>query len=109
MEELRQSANGCFVGAKRVFSDDEIASLARVFKILSEPSRLRIIRSISGEEKCVTQVSEDTGLFQPNVSKHLKTLEEYGIVGSRIQGLFKYYIVTDQTILDICNRICSKS
>ncbi len=105
----KQSEGICFMDTKRVFTDEEINNLARVFKILSEPSRLKIIRSISGEEKCVNTVSEETGLFQPNVSKHLKTLEKSKIVSSRVQGLFKYYIVTDPTILEICSRICHKS
>lgn len=104
---LKLNEGICFMDSKRVFTDEEINNLARVFKILSEPSRLRIIRSIFDEEKCVNTISEETGLFQPNVSKHLKTLEKSGIVASRIQGLFKYYIVIDPTIQEICNRICS--
>jgi len=97
------------MGSKRVFSDEEIQGLARVFKILSEPSRLRIIQSIFSSEKCVSDISEETGLFQPNVSKQLKTLERNGIVSTRESGLFRYYRVIDPSILDICNRICKKS
>lgn len=90
------------------FSDLEIEHLAKKFKILSEPSRLKILRSLFSGEKCVTDIINETGLLQANVSKQLKILQESGILDSRSQGLQRFYSVVDFNVLQICNVICSK-
>lgn len=94
---------------KRDFTDTEIEHLATKFKILSEPSRLKILRSLFSGEKCVTEIIEITGLLQANVSKQLKILQKNGIVDSRPQGLLRYYQLIDFTVLSICNVLCVES
>ena len=88
------------------FNDQEIKDLSRRFKILSEPSRLKILRALFAGEKCVTEIIEATGLLQANVSKQLKILTEHGILSCRPAGLQRYYSVSDPTILQICNTLC---
>jgi DNA-binding transcriptional ArsR family regulator len=90
----------------RVFSDDELELLARKFKVLSEASRLKILRSLIQGEKCVSEIIEVTGLLQANVSKQLRILQENGIVESRPEGLQRIYCLKDFTILQICNSLC---
>lgn len=94
---------------KKTFSDEEIEHLASKFKILSEPSRLKILRSLFSGEKCVSEIIEITGLLQANVSKQLKILQKHGIVDSRAQGLQRYYQLIDFTVLSICNVLCVDS
>ena len=89
------------------FSENEIGDLANKFKILSEPSRLKILRLLFEGEKCVTDIIEATGLMQANVSKQLKVLQMNNILGCRPQGLKRYYRVTDGTVKQICNLLCS--
>jgi DNA-binding transcriptional ArsR family regulator len=91
------------------FTDEEIEHLAAKFKILSEPSRLKILRSLFSGEKCVSEIIEITGLLQANVSKQLKILQKNGIVDSRPQGLQRYYQLIDFTVLSICNVLCVES
>lgn len=93
---------------KREFSDSEIEHLSQRFKILSEPSRLKILRSLFNGEKCVTEIIKATDLLQANVSKQLKILQDAGIVESRPEGLQRFYHLTDFTVLQICNVICAK-
>lgn len=89
-----------------IFNDEELDTLAKRFKILSEPSRLRILRSLFSGEKCVTEIIEFTGLLQANVSKQLKILQNNGILECRPQGLQRFYKLSDQTIFQICGLIC---
>lgn len=93
---------------EKLFSEDQINHLSKKFKILSEPSRLKILSSLFGGEKCVTEIIEHTGLMQANVSKQLRTLHDSGILASRSEGLQRYYRVIDFTILQICNVLCKE-
>ena len=94
---------------KPYFSENEIHDLANKFKILSEPSRLKILRLLFGGEKCVTDIIEATGLMQANVSKQLKVLQMNNLLGCRPQGLKRYYRVTDTTVKQICDLLCNTS
>ncbi|MFW6232878.1 MAG: ArsR/SmtB family transcription factor, partial [Bacteroidota bacterium] len=93
--------------AKKSFTDEEIDLLAKKFKILSEPSRLKILRTLFQGEKCVTEIINSTGLLQANVSKQLRILEKEGILASRAAGLQRFYKLEDENILQICNAICA--
>lgn len=94
---------------KLKFSDTELETLSLKFKILSEPSRLKILRSLFEGEKCVTEIINATGLLQANVSKQLKTLHVNEIVSCRQEGLQRFYSVVDPTILEICNVVCGSN
>ena len=89
------------------FTNDEIRKLSVRFKILSSPSRLKILRSISNNELCVNQIAETAKLHQANVSKQLKILSDNKIVTCRPCGLNRYYCVIDKTTLQICQFICN--
>jgi DNA-binding transcriptional ArsR family regulator len=65
--------------------------LARFFKALSEPARLRIVLALSDECRPVSDVVALTGLAQPLVSHHLRILREAGIAQPQRRGSFVYY------------------
>ncbi len=88
------------------FSDIELRQLADKFKILSEASRLKILRSLFVGEKCVTEIVKDTGMMQANVSKQLGMLQNGGILKCRQVGLQRFYSLTDDTIIKICKILC---
>lgn len=88
-------------------TDAEINHLSTVFKALSEPSRLKILRCLFAGEKCVTDIITATGLLQANVSKQLKVLQSCGFLDSRAQGLLRFYSIKDYTILKICHVMCA--
>lgn len=87
-------------------TNEQIAKLSAKFKILSEPSRLKILRALFDGEKCVTEIINNTGLMQANVSKQLKLLENEGIVTCRPNGLLRYYKIIDNTVMNICSQMC---
>jgi len=66
-------------------------SFVKTMKALSDPSRVKIVKMLAGGEMCVCELREALGLAQPTVSKHLKVLEEAGLVASRKEGLWVNY------------------
>jgi len=91
---------------KKEFTDEEIVLMAERFKMLSEGSRLKIIRTLFEGEKCVNDIVQATGLLQANVSKQLKLLDNHGIVECRAKGLMRYYKLVDFTVQKICAAVC---
>lgn len=76
------------------------------FSLLSEPSRLRIIQAICHDECSVQEVVEQTGLPQPNVSRHLALLHRSGVLSRRRAGTSVFYKVSDSTLTDLCRLVC---
>ncbi|MDH4321461.1 MAG: metalloregulator ArsR/SmtB family transcription factor [Desulfobulbaceae bacterium] len=60
-------------------------------KALSDPSRVKVIKALEVRELCVCELRAVLGLAQPTVSKHLKVLEEAGLVASRKEGQWVHY------------------
>ena len=63
----------------------------RIMKALSDPNRSRIIKLLQKDARCVCEIKETLGLAQPTVSKHLRQLEEAGLVTSRKTAQWVYY------------------
>jgi ArsR family transcriptional regulator len=83
------------------YQSETVKDLARVFKVLSEPNRLRIVQSMGLECAPVSAIIAKTGLSQTNVSFHLRVLREAGLVKGERNGSFIYYCLYDTELLDI--------
>lgn len=68
----------------------------KVMKALSDRNRVKIIKMLQSREMCVCEMQAALELAQPSVSKHLKVLEEAGLVESRKDGLWVNYRVPDR-------------
>ena len=82
-----------------------LAQVADYFKVLSELSRLQVLCSLKSGSKNVTEIMEETGLGQANVSKHLKILAQAGIVSRTPQGVSVYYEIAEPFIFDLCELV----
>ncbi len=91
---------------KTAFSEEQVNHLANRFKVLSEPTRLKIISCIHLKEKSVTQITKDIGSYQSNVSKQLQMLLDDEIVSCKVSGSKHLYKLTDKTIINICKKLC---
>ena len=58
-------------------------------------------------ERNVTELVAAVGSSQPNVSKHLRILQESGVVGRRQEGNNVYYAIADPAVIDLCDAVCS--
>ena len=68
-----------------------VALKAKLFRGLADPARLSILEALSGGERCVSELVEETGLPQSTVSMHLGCLRDCGLVESRREGRRVYY------------------
>ena len=65
----------------------------KVMKSLSDPNRIKIVKLLQQKIMCVCELQEALGISQPSVSKHLKILEEAGVVDYLKDGLWvNYYL-----------------
>jgi len=67
----------------------------RVTKALSDPNRVKIIKMLQHKTMCVCEMQSALQVSQPAVSKHLKLLEDAGLVSSMKDGLWVNYHLTD--------------
>ena len=67
----------------------------KVMKALSDGNRVKIVKMLQHKEMCVCEMREALQISQPSVSKHLKILEEAGLVGFKKDGLWVNYYLTD--------------
>lgn len=91
---------------ERKLSEGALEKVAERFKVLSEPMRLRLLYALMDGEKNVSELVEETGGLQANVSKHLGVLLEAGSVGRRKRGLNACYRITDESIFELCDLVC---
>ncbi|MCX4512881.1 metalloregulator ArsR/SmtB family transcription factor [Streptomyces sp. NBC_01619] len=86
----------CAPMVREPLGEEVAADLARMFKALSDPVRLRLlslIASYEGGEACVCDLTGPFDVSQPTISHHLKVLREAGLVGSERRGTWVYYWV----------------
>lgn len=91
----------------KILTPEAMNLVAARFKVLSDPMRLRILNTLQGGEQSVTQVTESVAASQPNVSKHLKTLQDAGLIARRQEGNTVYYRVADETVFQLCDVVCN--
>lgn len=86
--------------------DPLVELIARRFRVIGEPMRIRLLDRLRDEEATVHDLTEALGASQQNVSKHLQVLLEAGIVGRRKQGTHAYYSIADESVLALCEQVC---
>ncbi|NJC70101.1 helix-turn-helix transcriptional regulator [Planosporangium thailandense] len=75
-------------------TEESAADLARGFKALGDPVRLRLlslIASRAGDEVCVCDLTDAFTVSGPTISHHLKVLREAGLIGCQRRGTWVYY------------------
>ncbi|NOX26292.1 MAG: winged helix-turn-helix transcriptional regulator [Deltaproteobacteria bacterium] len=65
--------------------------LIRVMKAVADPGRVNILKMLAAKEMCVCEIQAVLGLAQPTISKHLKILEDAGLVESRKDKVWVNY------------------
>jgi ArsR family transcriptional regulator len=91
---------------KRTMNDEALQLVARRFAVLAEPMRLRLLQALFEGELSVGALAEATGGTHANVSRHLQTLAEAGLVSRRKEGLQVFYAIADPSIFALCELVC---
>jgi DNA-binding transcriptional ArsR family regulator len=85
-----------------------IDAVASYFGVLSEPTRIRIMHVICEHEKTVSQIVDEVGASQTNVSRHLGIMHRSGVLARRKQGNQVYYRTADAAMVDLCRSVCKR-
>lgn len=81
-------------------------TVSRYFALLSEPMRIRILHAICDGERSVSEIVDETGGTQTNISRHLNSMYRAGVLTRRKEGNFTYYGVSDTALTEICRTVC---
>jgi DNA-binding transcriptional ArsR family regulator len=80
--------------------------IARRFRVLGEPTRIRLLDLLRERDATVTELHEALGASQQNVSKHLGVLLQAGIVRRTKQGTSARYAIADEGVFALCEDVC---
>ena len=80
-------------------SDEKISVMGARFKVISEPSRLKILLALEQGELCVEHITDAVGGNQSAVSHQLKILKDNKVIKSRRNGQNMLYSISDWHVL----------
>jgi ArsR family transcriptional regulator len=104
MASRRSSASAAPVAE----TDEVFETAAEIFRVMSSPMRLKIISSLCNGEKNVTQLLEEIATTQPNMSQHLNTLYQAGVIGRRREGVQVFYRIVNDRVVTLCRAVCTQ-
>ena len=90
----------------RELSDHALQLIAARFRTLGEPNRLKLLSQLEKGPKSVSELMEATGLMQANVSRHLQTLTDAGLLARERRGSAVIYSIADPGIFELCRQVC---
>ena len=82
-------------------AENDMARLALTYKIMGDPTRLKIIMALRGGEMCVCDIAAFLGLSESAVSHQLRRMRESSLVRSRRDGQILYYSLDDNHVLEL--------
>ena len=86
--------------------DEAVADVAAYFRVLAEPSRLKLLQALYDGRRSVGDLTELLDCSMANVSRHLSALARQGMVERVTEGTTAYYSIADPTIYPLCDLVC---
>ena len=86
--------------------DDLIELIARRFRVLGEPMRIKLLDHLRERPATVGELQTATASSQQNVSKHLGVLHDAGLLRRRKDGNFVRYEIADPVVFELCELVC---
>lgn len=84
-----------------------VEGLAATFRVLGDPTRVRILDALSAGELCVCDIAELVGISESAVSHQLRVLRGMRLVRPRRAGRLVYYSLDDQHIIELLRQALS--
>ena len=81
----------------------ELNRLSSIYKVLGDPSRLKIVMALRNVEMCVCDLAAFVGLTESAVSHQLRRLKDLALVKSRREGQVIYYSLDDEHVAELLN------
>ena len=85
---------------------EALDQVAAYFRALSEPTRLNILNQLRGGERNVGDLAEACGCTSANMSRHLASLMQQGLVAREGRGTAVYYRIADDSVYALCDLVC---
>ncbi|MCD2186841.1 ArsR/SmtB family transcription factor [Actinomycetospora soli] len=104
LAQLADVVGCCSPLARQPLTADQSTELARVFKAMGDPVRLRLLSLIAshvGGEACVCDLTDVFDLTGPTISHHLKVLREAGLITGERRGTWVYYRVRPELLAQV--------
>jgi ArsR family transcriptional regulator len=98
---IEQNAACCTPVTAGILSAEEAERIARTFKALGDPTRVRLLSMIAASEDgeaCICDLTQPVGLSQPTVSHHMKLLVDAGLATREQRGRWAYYRVVHEAL-----------
>jgi DNA-binding transcriptional ArsR family regulator len=86
--------------------DDLIELIARRFRVLADPTRIKLLDLLREREATVQELTDTIGSTQQNVSKHLGLLRQERVVRRTKRGNYSYYSIADEGVFALCENVC---
>ena len=83
---------------KEAIPEKDMHRLALIYKVLGEPSRLKIAMALRGGEMCVCDLAALLGISESAVSHQIRRLKDLALVKSRREGQILYYSLDDHKL-----------
>lgn len=100
-----KNASKYVVELKKLVKDEvderKVRAQSRVFRALSDPTRLKILKLLNVREMCVCEIMVALGMTQPTASHHLGVLENAGLITHRRRGRWVFYSLSNQDVLNL--------
>jgi ArsR family transcriptional regulator len=81
-----------------------VEALAETFRVLGDPTRVRILDALSSGELCVCDIASQVGISESAVSHQLRLLRGMRLIRPRRSGRLVYYTIDDHHILELLNQ-----
>ena len=89
--------------SSQLLTDDMLEEVARRFRLLGEPARLRLLQLLESGQRTVNELAEEVQGNQVNVSRHLTAMLEAGILARRRWRNSVYYAIADPFVFSCAN------
>jgi ArsR family transcriptional regulator len=102
----------CSPATDGVLDDQAAERLARVFKALGDPTRIKLLSLIAatdGDGACVCDLIEPVRLSQPTVSHHMRQLVDAGLISREQRGKWAYYRLVDGALAAVAAALAPAS
>ena len=88
---------------RETVSGKELTRLSSIYKVLGDPSRLKIVMALRNVEMCVCDLAAFLGLTESAISHQLRRFKDLALVKSRREGQVIYYSLDDEHVAELLN------
>ena len=86
-------------------TSDQVETVAATFRMLGDPTRVRILNALEAGERCVGDLAKDVGISESAVSHQLRLLRTMRLVRARREGRQAYYAIDDHHITELLTQM----